>query len=356
MPYPTFVFTGGWAITDNALAKVQGVQLSASQLNGKLRHDFLLTSERDFRPQGDFTPSYLAQLDAGPFQFGAGISLFHFLPLQSARLKSRDMAENSVIQFSSFPGFTAVNNYATGTPDPDGPVIHQAGDPLLLTVNDLNQVIDDMKKELADTVLHPEYKNNPIGLENAQSALKAHIDSMARDTVTFTTKGIKLMARASFNIQKLFPISILGPEDLKIYGEVAMLGVENQPGFYKDRWQRLPIMMGMNLPTFKMLDVLSIEAEYFSSTLPDNFDQVLIYNFPSYNSYSLLFNNSRKNRRDDWKWSLYASKKVATGLSLRAQVANDHYRTVEQNNLFTGESLMRTPSNWYYVVSINFGI
>jgi hypothetical protein len=38
------------------------------------------------------------------------------------------------------------------------------------------------------------------------------------------------------------------------------------------------------------------------------------------------------------------------------QVANDHFRTVNRQILFTGQSLMRRPADWYYVVTLNFGI
>ncbi|HEX2612654.1 MAG TPA: hypothetical protein VHO02_03560, partial [Fibrobacteria bacterium] len=54
--YPTFAFTGGWSVMDNALVKVQGIEFSLNQLDGALKHSFLLYNERDFRPPGDFTP------------------------------------------------------------------------------------------------------------------------------------------------------------------------------------------------------------------------------------------------------------------------------------------------------------
>lgn len=351
MPYPTFVFTGGWTITDNALAKVQGLQFTFSQFGGSLRHDFLLTSERDFRPQGDFTPSYVAKLDAGPFQFGAGASLYHFLPIQKERTESRNMADLSVIHFSDFPAFTAVTNSSDSKPDPGGPVAHPGG-PITMTANDLVNLIHEADRaNNADARLV--FSSDPGRNDSIMQRVR---DSLPRDTVTLTMQGIKLMARASFDLQKILPMPFLGDHALKVYFEAAMLGTRNQPGFFEKRWERVPMMFGINLPTFRLLDAFSVEAEYFPSSLPDNFDQLFDNNYPTYASYSLLFHDSRKNRTDDWKWSLYANKKIATGLSLVGQVANDHFRTINQMNLFTGQSIMRKPSNWYYVVTLNFGI
>ena len=160
----------------------------------------------------------------------------------------------------------------------------------------------------------------------------------------FTFKAIKLMARASFNIQKMMPIAILNPEDLKVYGEVDLLGVKNYPGVYDDRTERMPIMLGVNLPTFRLLNTLSFEVEYFRNGNPDDMgsqqaklNPAYAYNaVPDNNSqdnggglgnkpnaaqqdyYSVLLKDDFDNHRDDWKWTLYAVKQVITGISVRA--------------------------------------
>ncbi len=342
MPYPTFVFTGGWSITDNAQVRVQGVQLSVKQLDGALRHDFLLMSERDFRPQGDFTPSYVAELNVGPFQFGAGASLFHYLPIQEERVQAKDMQAMSILRFKDFPAFKAYKSDLNAPPDPGGPVVHGGGS-ITMTQSDLDNLLGE-----SDTVFQAFVLNDSI-----RSYLH---DSLARDTLTMDVRGLKLMGRASFNLQKIMPMGFLGKNAFKIYAEAALLGVENQPGFFEKRFERIPLMMGMHLPTFNLLDMLVLETEYFPSSLPDNYKVVLDWNYPAYEDYSLLFHNSDRNRRDDWKWSLYAAKTLVTGLSLRLQIANDHFRTIDRGTYFSGETILREPTNWYYVFSVNFGI
>lgn len=338
MAFPTFVFTGGWSITDNALAKIQGLQFSISQFDGALKHDFLLSSERDFRPQGDFTPAYVGTLDAGALQFGAGISLYHFLPIEKKRTESRDMGPATNLHFHDFPAFTSVG------PDSAEYLAHSRG-PISMTAQDLQDLAFEAQSR------HVFSEDDAENLAIADS-----VSRLPRDTVTLTMQGIKLMARASFDIQKLVPMPFLGDNALKIYGEVALLGVKNQTGYFEKRSERVPMMFGIDLPTFRLLDVLSWEMEYFPSPLPDNFDKLFDYNYIEYPGYSLLFHSSGKNRKDDWKWTLYAKKNLTTGLSLLGQVANDHFRTVNYQNLFTGQSLMRKPSDWYYVVTLNFGI
>lgn len=355
--YPTFAVTGGWSIMDNAQAKVQGIEFSVNQLDGALKHSFLLYNERDFRPPGDFTPAYVGEYTKGPFQFGAGVSLYHFLPIQSKVTSPK--GPNSTVY--SFDGLPAIN-----TVDPlTGDSLHYAANQRIVAgYGDLNGIIAPA-----------------LGPDWTADSVIAHYNPSV-DHLTF--KAIKLMGRASFSIQKMMPIAMLNPEDLKVYGEIDLLGVKNYPGVYEDRTERMPVMLGVNLPTFRLLDALSFEVEYFKNGNPDDMGSQQAKLNPAYahnavtdrysqdnggglgnqpipdqqDFYSVLLKDDFDNHRDDWKWTLYAVKQVTTGISVRAQVANDHFRAQDTYfpGYWTGPSMMRTPKDWYYVVSINFGI
>jgi hypothetical protein len=79
----------------------------------------------------------------------------------------------------------------------------------------------------------------------------------------YTLRGVKLMGRMTLDPKKLVPdLDIFGPEDGKIYGELAVLGVKNYGkkfsdttqnyGYYNDIFKRMPIMFGfiaMSLPS-----------------------------------------------------------------------------------------------------------
>ena len=85
-----------------------------------------------------------------------------------------------------------------------------------------------------------------------------------RERLTF--KGIKVMGRASVDFKPMFGLeNALGAPDLKLFGEVAVLGIENQGYYYDDVTTRIPIMLGVNLPTFRMLDFLSFQVEYYKN-------------------------------------------------------------------------------------------
>jgi hypothetical protein len=368
--YPTFAVTGGWSIMDNAQAKVQGVEFSFNQLDGALKHSFLLYNERDFRPPGDFTPAYVGEYTKGPIQIGAGVSFYHYFPIKNSVTSPKGM-NNPVGKNSTV--FTFDNLPAINTIDPlTGDSLHYAANEHIVAG------YGDIKGILAPAI-------NPSWNSGQDADADSVIANYAPSSVdNFTFKAIKLMGRASFSIQKLMPIAMLNPEDLKIYGEIDLLGVKNYPGVYDDRTERMPIMLGVNLPTFRLLNVLSFEVEYFRNGNPDDmgsqqakltpayaYNTVTegtgqdngggLYNAPNpgqQDYYSVLLKDDFNNHRDDWKWTLYAVKQVTTGVSVRAQVANDHFRAQDTYfpGYWTGPSMLRTPKDWYYVVSINFGI
>jgi hypothetical protein len=354
--YPTFAVTGGWSIMDNAQVKVQGLEFTVNQLDGALKHSFLLYNERDFRPPGDFTPAYVGEYTKGPFQFGAGVSLYHFLPIKE-KVTSPKGPNNTVYSFD------AVTPIILPDPLTGDTLRYAAGQRIVAGYGDLNLLAPNIDPDwTADSIIA---NYNPS------------VDY-------FTFKAIKLMGRASFSIQKIKPIPALNPEDLKVYGEIDLLGVKNYPGVYEDRTERMPIMLGVNLPTFRLLNTLSFEVEYFKNGNPDDMGSQQAKLTPAYahntftgntpqdnggglgsainpgqeDYYSLLLKDDFNNHRDDWKWTLYAVKQVATGISVRAQVANDHFRAQDTYfpGYWTGPSMMRKPQDWYYVVSINLGI
>lgn len=352
MPYPALVTTGGWSITDNALVRAQGVEFRLSHWEGRIKQDFILMSERDFRPQGDFSPAYVVQGTFGPLQLGGGASFHHFLPIDSKLSKTdpANAAKDLVIRYPTFPEFKAAQNQyefdkATGMARVEDTIRHAAGTPLIATQTD----VEGVASENPQLTLDPQ----TFWVTDAAGAV------YRPDTVYYTTQGVKLMARASFDVQKLLPMAFLGPEDLRIYGEVAVLGWKNQPGYFENRMDRVPRMFGINLPAFKLLDVLALEAEYFPNPMEDDLEQMISkgnYNPIPFGS-GVLF--PAVDRKDDWKWTLYASKQVFTGFALKGQIANDHFRAPQitpNQHLFASVPSTRKLSNWYYVFTMNFGL
>jgi len=173
------------------------------------------------------------------------------------------------------------------------------------------------------------------------------------------------MAYFSFDPKTLISgaANYLGANDLVIYGEAAILGVENYPVYYDDIWRRIPVMMGFNIPTFKVLDVLSVEAEYYGSRWEPTY---LTPSAPHFNSSPVPFIETINGvtsyyasdwDKDNWKWSVYAEKSLTSGMTLSVQAASDHSRTWDWV-LFgkTPWEIYTTPSQWYWAMKLGVKI
>ena len=192
----------------------------------------------------------------------------------------------------------------------------------------------------------------------------------------FTYKATKLMARASVNFQTLLKSDLLGPEDLKLYAEASVLGWKDYPFYYSDRWHRIPVMVGFNLPTFKLLDILAVEGEYrkadFINSTSNSYDEYH-YAVPTIegslsDSHLFRLNSYYKNalckgtwyRTQGFKWSVYAKRNIIPGITVFAQVASDHNRPYKFNSegalVPNREPLTVTPGDWYYLIRLQLGI
>jgi hypothetical protein len=170
-----------------------------------------------------------------------------------------------------------------------------------------------------------------------------YIDTTIGDTIRYTFRGTKLMGRGTLDIKALWDNGdgIFGREDLKIYGEVALLGMKNYPGWYNKREERIPMMIGFNIPVCNVLDVLSIEFERYSTPYVNAQDYIWKGGSPvpyiagrpsgsSFPDYNRDWNDSMAVTDDDIRWSIYGSRRIGTHIRLSAQAACDH-----------------TPKNWY---------
>lgn len=166
--------------------------------------------------------------------------------------------------------------------------------------------------------------------------VSTYYDSLTQSTVPviddkwYSYAGTKVMGRATIDFKGVLPEAVtylLGPEDLKLYGEVAVLGWKNYPNVlpggdlalnygYEKRYQRTPFTVGFNIPTFKILDLLNTEIEYLNS--------------PYYNSIVGPFfkmspiPTSDVYEHERLKWSVYLKKTIGQRMIISAQVANDH--------------------------------
>lgn len=197
----------------------------------------------------------------------------------------------------------------------------------------------------------------------------AYVDASnaaAPETTYISFKGIKLMANFAFDPKALLGweegTSSLGAEDLKLYGEWALLGLDGDKAhndIYGPISKRMPMMVGFNLPTFKFLDRLNVEVEYYGAPWVDD---PTIYNHTSGNTVTPIPKISAldsNNTKDNIKWSVYASKIVAEHVKISAQVASDHFRPgifqgYGDNNPPLNEVPFFSPSEWYWMTKLAY--
>ncbi len=254
-----------------------------------------------------------------------------------------------------------------------------------------------------------------------------HIDTTGGhypDTIKYTFQGIKSVARLMINpgvfISQEFRDNagkmFFSKEDLKLYAELAVLGMKNYPGWYKNLDERIPVMFGLNFPTFQPLaytlipavlaynlaegsngfklqrtaaygiggaaigvgfmlldkflnidtkaDVLSLEGEYYNYKYVNSADNVWRNRSPvPYTGQRIPFYTDRGDEwkevmDDNWKWSVYTSKKLFTCIRVSAQVASDHMqRTMymfgpPQSSKYT--EIVPRSKDWYWMTRVMY--
>jgi hypothetical protein len=264
--YPGSPVSGFEARGTTAAANIVGAMASYSV--GGLRDDILLISETENRPHLDLSVADVFSWQINPgIQIGAGVNLYRVLP--------RNVKNDSPRK----PCFNKIENYVQ---------VDLADDEVCIIQDTIS----------IDTVNH----------------------TAVIDTIYGSMSGTKLMAR--FRIDPKALLGATGPfgkQDWVIYGEAGVLGIKNYRKYYDDIKRRIPVMVGINLPAFGWLDKFDLEVEYYASK-----------NYPDYGKaeadYSWVPRSVAgvDNGRNDWKWSLYFSKVVASHIRLSGQAANDH--------------------------------
>jgi hypothetical protein len=195
------------------------------------------------------------------------------------------------------------------------------------------------------------------------------------DTVMFTHRGIKLNAFFSFDPKPLLGLESLGKSDLKVYTEAAIIGVADQVPVYTNLMERVPVVVGFNLPVFNLLDQLTIEVEWYGAKYKNDYQRLLDNVSPvpvnmGLSSYARDADslgrwtedstvvlkdpfNVNNLTDDNWKWSIYARKTVATHIRFSLQIANDHFRPNRYADAGQRETAFST--FWDYYIKFRMG-
>ncbi|MBD3393151.1 MAG: hypothetical protein GF418_13595 [Chitinivibrionales bacterium] len=204
-------------------------------------------------------------------------------------------------------------------------------------------------------------RTNPTSLEYMPNIYKiGYVDPTTGDTTFYRKTGVKLVGRLALDVRKLlFPRSArLGEQDLVTYVEAAFLGVKDYPGYYEHPSERVPVMLGFNLPVFKLLDVLNVELEYYRSPY---------WNNPVYQGYAIPYEDWDYSTIPDpkadlgWRstaqrlrWSVYGQRSFFRGMALYAQAASDHLRPSDGTGEYERYEVFSAPDEWYWQAGLMF--
>ncbi len=290
-----------------------GNMLGAHMRNhiGSYTQDLLVVSETDLGPKFDFSIIYVGTYNFPKLlELGAGINFYHFLPVRP------DLTTPTEEHFD--PRESEDNTYD-----------HEFDRKYAL---DLDTMING-----TDTTYTREWYSN---------------------------KGVKVMGRLVLDPKELMSTEIFGPNDLKLYAEAAILGVKNYQKIYNNIIERIPVMVGFGIPTFKLLDDCALEIEYYGSKYLPDYSKVV-------RAASPIPQNPHKGRvkaqpgeeqtppydvdADNWKWSLYLAKVLGGHMKISGQVASDHYRISSEAPWFpTYEETFSTWKDWYWMAKLTF--
>ncbi len=301
--YPNYIQTGGGTITDGGGSIINSAQVLNQGINFEvntfsIKHNFLFTLESSIEPIHDITAAYFFSFKfRNIFEIGGGSLWGHLISSRSS--------------------------YTT----PTGPT-----------------VIDPGRKPLN------RYQGDSVVFSDT-----------VKNYSNYTFKNTKLMGRVALNLRGIFDSELMGADEGKIYGEVAVLGIKNYPFYYTNVFSRTPFMFGFNLPTFKLLDRLAIEGEYHHLQFADDFEEAYSNGLPLpplpqgvYAEAVAAHKDPSENQR--WKWSIYAKKTIMPGFVTYLQVASDHMRGINYDKAPQPDLITKQPSDWYFLFRIELGI
>jgi hypothetical protein len=189
----------------------------------------------------------------------------------------------------------------------------------------------------------------------------------------FTFASTKVMFRLALDFKRFLPLQDLwGANDWRVYGEACLNGLDNYPikdstsnlyPGYESLKNRLPIALGINIPTCKILDVLSAEAEWWDIKFANSYGGVYSAGYAlSPNPYPYQVKPKGDRRVDPfggaWHWSIYAKKTILPNIRLVAQVSRDHTfleTTFSGVSNIDPEEAMDGLGNWGWMAKIEYG-
>ncbi len=195
------------------------------------------------------------------------------------------------------------------------------------------------------------------------------------DTTTYSLAGTKVMLRGALDLKKIMTGYVGGQKDFVFYFEAALLGIKDYPHIYEKKGERIPVLFGMNIPTYGGLDLLSLEFEYYNAPFQNDPYKLVgaydLFSFGEGNNINYAMSpippsnkagaeHLRKTQidfdpsKDNLKWSLLAVKSIHKKITFKAQIASDHWR-IPNGNLVQYEAAAN-PGQFYGSLKVVYSL
>jgi hypothetical protein len=198
--------------------------------------------------------------------------------------------------------------------------------------------------------------------DNITTPKEAAYTDVNGKTQYYTFAGTKPMVRFAIDPKPLIPWNGFGKDDFRLYGEVCVTGWEDYidtsnggiQNYYASRKDRTLYMLGFNVPTCKVLDVLSGELEWFPNRYPNSGTYFLYQNGPPIEPLPGLFPNEGQGKVYPLYWSVYAKKTIVDKFALIVQFARDHMRPTNNNiTIPYVEDVLERKGDWWWAFRLN---
>ncbi len=354
-PYPTSFMTGGnggLTVIGDQFTVMQGFQ--GSMHMGNLNVDMILATETGLPPLYDWSLGIVAdyKIADGLLDLGAGVNFKRLIQVKSEKtsveeLENSYFVKNGVTYSGQQAYYSHPATFLSGQADKafakNTPADSAIGNALMVKSVALAAIANDSLK-----------KGGPW------------LDSTGRvpGAKYYTPAGIMLMARASLDFKKIIGSDAFSDQDLRLYGEIAVLGTHNYPIFYEKMSERMPIMLGFNFPTFHLLDLVAVQWEYFNSPNLNNTYTLGEKNWTiPYLPEDSHFSQKEWNdltKKDNYAWSIVMKKRFLGAMTANAQVARDHLRTIGTDwfygSRFEPNEVLHKSSSWYWMFQLGWNI
>ncbi len=339
--YPGIIQSGGTFNYNGAnSATVTGLKFGQSL--GIFSHDFIASLETEMTPVYDLNLTYMAKANlSNVLKIGGGVQLARLLNAHAYTvLPNTD--DGMRVHYFEHNG----KNVVTGALGSGYYNALKGGIDTLLAKPDLSPA--DRARLTAERV----------DVDTAIAANEAiKTGDLKPQIKSYTAFAIKPLVYFSFDPKPLLGSpGLFGAKDLVIYGEAAILGAQNHPVYYEKMSERIPMMIGFDLPMFNLLDVFSVELEYYKSRWLPTYDAPQNLNGRPTPFMALSENYYPTNwDRDNLKWSVSLEKSFLKSFMVSAQAASDHSRGWDWSNFGkTPWEIYTRPSEWYW--SLKLGV